>query len=238
MSGMSRNSSPTWRLASVCRTTPPAPVRNSPAVRFTEPRRTIPETSERVKPLRRKASSLISMVISRSRVPLRSTSETDGSASRSSRSRSAASRNWSSVSTEDETANVITSRTGRDINTSGCSALTGGKFSMRSTAFCTSSSTVSGLAKAETSILTWPSPSVATPTTRSTPGLPMTLSSIRRLMSCSTSSGDVPGEGTRTVTVRWSTSGKPCTANSLPAMAPPMSRTSMRRLAATRFSAK
>ena len=208
MSGMSSNSVPTVRLATVCRTTPPAWVRSSPNVRFREARRTVCDTSLRERPLRRNSSSLNSMVISRSRVPLSTTWEMDGRASSSSRTSSAAYRNRLSETDDDETASVTTSRAVRMSSTCGRSATAGGKFSIPPTAFLTSSSTVSPSAKVANSISTRARPSVATATTRSTPDSPTTLSSMRRLMSSSISLGDEPGDGTVTSTLRRSSSGE------------------------------
>ena len=85
-----------------------------------------------VRPLRRSSSSLISIAISRSRVPWSSTSETDGSPSSALRTSSAASRNWFSLATDDETARVIASTDTRASSISGRSAFGGGKFSMAS----------------------------------------------------------------------------------------------------------
>ena len=64
---------------------------------------------------------------------------------------------------------------------------------MLSTALWMSLKTVSVSAKVAISTITVPMLWCAVATTRSTPGSPTTLSSIRRLMSCSTSCGDAPG---------------------------------------------
>ncbi len=157
--------------------------------------------------LRRSSSSLNSIAISRSRVPLSVTCETDGSSSSSLRTASAASRSSSSPARDDETARVIASMVSRASSISGRSAFDGGKFSMASTAFRTSLRTVLASAKVAISMSTLPRPSVAVVTTRSTPARPMTDSSTRRLTSCSTSCADEPGERTFTVTARRSIAG-------------------------------
>ena len=208
MRGMSLNSSPKRRLETVCRTTPPASVRSSPNVRFSEALCTALEISLNVRLWRRSSSSLSSMDISRSRVPRNFTWEIEGSSSSSSRTFSAASRSSCSETAAEETASVITSSAGCRSSTSGWSAVTGGKFAMPPTAVWTSFRTFVASANVDSSILIRPRPSVAVPTTRSTPGRPMTLSSIRRLTSSSTSWGDAPGNGTVTVTVRGSMGGK------------------------------
>ena len=238
MSGIPSNSSPMLRLAAVCNTTPPDSVRSSPNVRLREARCTAFDTWEMVRSLRRSSSSLSSIAISRSRVPLSVTCDTEGSSSSSLRTASAASRSSSSLTTDDETARVIASMASRASSISGRSAFSGGKFSMASTAFRTSFRTVPLSAKVASSIRTPPCPSVAVATTRSTPARPMTLSSTRRLMSCSTSCADEPGERTLTVTIRRSISGKFCTARPNPDAIPPTMKTSMSRLAATGFPAK
>ena len=208
MSGMSSNSSPMLRLATVCSTTPPDSVRSSPNVRLRDARCTAADTWAVDRSLRRSSSSLSSIAISRSRVPRSVTSEMDGSSSSSLRTSSAASRNSFSLTIDDETASVIASTDSRASSICGRSAFCGGKFSMASTAFRTVCSTLSASAKVAISILAKPTPSVAVATTRSTPARPTTLSSTRRTMSSSTSRGDEPGDGTVTVTVRRSMAGK------------------------------
>ena len=201
MSGMSSNSSPMLRLATVCSTTPPASVRSSPNVRLREARCTAADTAAMDRSLRRSSSSLSSIAISRSRVPLSVTSETDGNPSSASRTSSAASRSSFSPTTGDWTASVIASMESCASLISGRSAFSGGKFSMASTAFRTSFRTEPASAKVASSMLIRPTLSVAVATTRSTPASPITLSSTRRLMSCSTSCGDDdPGESTVTLT--------------------------------------
>ena len=238
MSGMSSNSSPMLRLATVCSTTPPDSVCSSPNVRLRDARCTAADTWEIDRSLRRNSSSPSSIAISRSRVPRSVTSEMDGSSSSAPRTSSAASRNSFSLAIDDETARVSASTTGRASFISGRSAFGGGKLSMASTAFRTVSSMLFASAKVAISILTKPTPSVAVATTRSTPARPTTLSSTRRTMFCSTSTGDDPGAGTVTVTVRRSMAGKPWTGSRSPAASPPAMKTSMSRLAATGFSAK
>ena len=238
MSGMPSNSSPMLRLAMVCSTTPPDSVRSSPNVRLREARCTAADTPASDRSLRRSSSSLNSIAISRSRVPLSVTCEIDGSSSNSLRTFSAASRSSFSLTAEDETARVIASMTSCSSLMSGSSAFRGGKFSMASTAFRTSVRTSPAFAKVASSIRIRARPSVAAATTRSTPASPITLSSTRRLMSCSTSCGDAPGKRTVTVTVRRSISGNCCTASRYPDAIPPATRTSMSRLAATGFPAK
>ena len=120
MSGMSSNSLPARRLPTVCRTTPPASVRSSPNVRFSEARRTALATRLMVRSLRRSSSSLSSIDISRSRVPSSVTREMEGRPSSPSRSSSAASRNSFSPATEDETAIVMTSRSRRSVHLDRC----------------------------------------------------------------------------------------------------------------------
>ena len=78
---------------------------------------------------------------------------------------------------------------------------------MLSTAFWTSRRTVPESAKVATSTSMRPRSSVAVATTRSTPGRPITLSSTRRLMSCSTSWAEEPGAPTVTRIARRSMSG-------------------------------
>ena len=207
ISGMPSNSSPMLRLATVCSTTPPESVRSSPNVRLSEARCTAFDTSTMDRSLRRSSSSLSSIAISRSRVPLRVTCETDGSSSSSLRTSSAASRSSFSSTTDDETTRVIASMDRRAGSISARSAFNGGKFSMASTAFRTSFRTVFLSAKVASSMRVLPQPSLAVATTRSTPASPMTLSSTRRLMSCSTSCDDEPGERTVTVIARRSISG-------------------------------
>ena len=238
MRGMPSNSSPMLRLATVCSTIPPDSVRSSPNVRLSDARCTAADTSAMVRSLRRSSSSLSSIAISRSRVPRSVTSETDGSSSSSLRTSSAASRSRCSPTADDVTARVIASTDSRASLTSGCSAFGGGKFSMASTAFCTSFRATAGSAKVASSMRIRATPSVAVATTRSTPASPITLSSTRRLMSCSTSCADEPGTRTVTATVRRSMSGKFCTASCIPDAAPPTMRTAMSRLAATGFPAK
>ena len=195
MSGMSSNSSPECRLEAVCSTTPPASVRSSPNVWFSDALCTALDTSLKVRLWRRSSSWLSSMDISRSRVPLSFTWEMDGSSSSSSRTFSAASRSACSETAGEETASVMTSSANCRSSTSGWSAVTGGKFSMPSTAVRTSSRTLAASANVDSSMSIRPMPSEAVPTTRSTPASPMTLSSIRRLTSSSTSCGDAPGTG-------------------------------------------
>ena len=117
---------------------------------------------------------------------------------------SAASRSSSSLATGEDTTSVMTSGVGCQSSTSSLSAPGGGKFSMPSTAFLTSSSTRSALANEAISTSMRLNPWEAVPTTRSTPDKPTRASSRRRLMSFSTSLGDEPGERTVTVTVRVS----------------------------------
>ena len=113
MSGMPSNSSPMLRFATVCSITPPDSVRSSPNVRLREARCTASDTWEMERSLRRSSSSPSSIAISRSRVPLSVTSETDGSSSSSLRTASAASRSSFSSATGDETARVIASMVSR-----------------------------------------------------------------------------------------------------------------------------
>ena len=147
------------------------------------------------------------MAISRSRVPFSATWETDGSCSTLSRRSSAARRNASSERAGEATASVMTSWETFRSSTSGCSARTGGKFSMLSIALWMSLKTASESAKVDISTVTLPIPWLAVPTTRSTPGSPTTLSSIRRLTSSSTSWGEAPGYSTVTAARRASISG-------------------------------
>ena len=226
------------RLATVCSTTPPESVRSSPNVRLSEARCTAFDTWLIDRSLRRSSSSLSSIAISRSRVPRRVTCETDGRSRSSLRTSSAASRNSSSPTADDETASVIASMLSRASPISGSSALGGGNLSMESTAFRTSFRTVLASAKVASSMPTLPHPSEAVATTRSTPASPMTLSSTRRLTSCSTSCEDEPGTRTVTVTTRRSISGKFCTASPNPDAIPPTTKTAMSRFAATGFPAK
>ena len=181
-------------------------------------------TSEMDSPCWRSSSSSISIEISRSRVPRRRTSDTEGSVSRSSRRFSAAIRRSSSERVEEETEIVSTSTVSFLSATFGGRALAGGKFSMLSTAFLTLASTASASAKVSisTSIRAWPSEEVLT--TRSTPSSPTTLSSTRRLMSSSTSLGEEPGEARVTTIVRKSTSGICRTCVLSPARTPPRIR--------------
>ena len=238
MSGISLNSSPKRRLETVCRTNPPDSVRSSPNVRLSEALCTAFSISLNERSCRRNPSSLSSMDISRSRVPSSRTWETDGSSNNSSRRFSAASRRPFSSTAVDDTASVMTSRASCWSSTSGWSAVTGGKFSMPATAVWTSFRTRVASAKFASSMRIWPRLSDAVPTTRSTPVIPMTLSSILRLTSSSTSLGDAPGNGTVTVTVRRSMGGKCWTARCVPEMIPPTMKNSMSRLAATGLPAK
>ena len=207
MSGMPSNSSPMLRLATVCRMTPPDSVRNSPNVRLSEARCTAFDTAAKDRSLRRSSSSLSSIAISRSRVPLSVTCETEGNSSSSLRTSSAASRSASSPTSDDETARVIASMANRSSLISGGSAFIGGKFSMAPTALRTSLRTAPASAKVATSMRIRPLPSLAVATTRSTPARPVTACSMRRLTSCSTSCGDEPGARTVTLTVRRSIAG-------------------------------
>ena len=159
ITGMSSNSSPNCRFETVCSTRPPASVRSSPKVKFREARRIASEIWLMESPLRRSSTSLSSIEISRSLVPTSVTWETDGSSSSPSRNAWAASRNSFSVADVDETESVRTSISTRLYSISGCSAETGGKFSMRSTAFLTSSRTAAASAKVASSTVTWASPS-------------------------------------------------------------------------------
>ena len=108
-SGMLANSSPMLRLPTVCSTTPPDSVRSSPNVRFKETRWTVLATWAIERPLRRSASSLSSIEISRSRVPRSLTWEIDGNSSNSRRTCSAASLSLSSPASDEDTARVMTS---------------------------------------------------------------------------------------------------------------------------------
>ena len=107
-SGMLLNSSPMLRLPTVCSTTPPASVRSSPNVRFMETPRTVLATWAMERLLRRSASLLSSIEISRSRVPRSLTWEIDGNSSNSLRTCSAARLSLSSPTTGEDTARVMT----------------------------------------------------------------------------------------------------------------------------------
>ena len=178
------------------------------------------------------------MLISRSRVPCKETTDTPGSPNSADFSVSASRRKRSSSKVDAETDNVSTLRSTSVRRTSAGSALGGGKFSMRSTAVRTVLRTSTGSANALISTTTSPTPSAAVESTRSTPTMPETLSSMRRLMSSSTSSGDAPGYGTVTVMVRGSYSGKRSIATFVMANTPPPSSSSMSTLAATWLRAK
>ena len=80
--------------------------------------------------------------------------------------------------------------------------------------------------------------SVALDSTRSTPSMPNTASSTRRVMPSSTSVGVAPGYGTLTVTMPGSTVGKTCDVSCRPASNPPASISVMMRFAATGLWAK
>ena len=196
ISTTSRKSSPTMRFWSVRRISPPASVRSSPEDTLSEDSRIARASSEMVRLLRRSCSSLTTIEISRSAAPKRETIESDGSASRSSCTRSAAARSSVLPSAVEVTATVMMIRCALVNTISGCSALSGGNPSMRSTADMTSSRTVTGSANGSSWTVTVPSPSVAVDVTRLTPSTAIRFSSSRRLTLSSTSAGELPGNGT------------------------------------------
>ena len=189
----SLNSSALVPCAKVPISTSPASVRSSPPDRLKDDWRTTFATPLTVSAYRRSASSLNSMLISRSRTPCRETTETPGSARSAVRTASASRRRRSSLKPDAETDSVSTCLATVDNRTSGCSAINGGKFSIRSTEVRTAFNVSTGSAKVFISTVTLPTPSPATESTRSMPTMPETLSSTRRLMSSATSAGEAPG---------------------------------------------
>ena len=204
---MSSKSSPRARLAWVRSTSPPASVRSSPEERFNDAWRTSRATSPMVSRCLRSASSFTSMLISRSGTANGHTTDTEGRASKASRTSSARLRSSGCDNEDDATATVSTFRDTSANATSGCSASGGGNLSSRSTADWTSSSTSFGFANTSKSTTTVPKPSMAREVTRSTPASGIRRSSIRRLTSSSTSRALEPGYGTSTVICRASNSG-------------------------------
>ena len=87
-------------------------------------------------------------------------------------------------------------------------------------------------------MVTLPMFSVALDRTRSTPSMPNTASSTRRVMPSSTSVGVAPGYGTLTLTMPGSTVGNTCDVSCKPASRPPTSIKVISRFAATGLCAK
>ena len=187
---------------------------------------------------RRNSSSFISIAISLSRVPPRRAKDTEGREINSSRTRSAAERSPSSDMTVDETESVNISADTLASLTVGESAETGGKFSMAPIAFLTSERTASASAVTSSSASSLPTPSDAMLTTLATPASPTMLSSMRRLMSSSTSLGEDPGAATETLIVLRSNSGRSRTFRLSPPMMPPRIRNTIRSFAATGLPTK
>ena len=140
----------------------------------------------------RRACSSTSTAISKSFAPIRDTRVTFGRVSSWSARYSAASRRLISPRSE-VTTKVMTSLTVSARSISGCSAFSGGKSAIRSTAASTSSFTSLSSTESFSSMVTRPMFSAAEERTSSMPSMPSTASSTRRVMASSTSLGVAPG---------------------------------------------
>ena len=195
------------------------------------PRRTAAATSSSVRPWARRASFETSIEISYCRTPETRTSEIVGSEVRSSLTRFAISLRVRSGASP-KIAISMTRPSAVSATTSGSSASTG-KLVIRSMADLISSSVFDSSVPSDSSASTTPTFSEATLVTRSTPWMPVTRSSIRRTIACSTSSGDAPGYWTCTWIVSREISGKVSCGRLMRLTNPARMMSTMSRLAAT-----